>query len=169
MKAATTLLVFCVGALLSLGFVMLYSAGLLKGGAHYLLMQLMWAVAGLTLAAIVAGLDYAWLKKAAWPLLVISIALLGLVLVYGTKTNGARRWFHLGVANFQPSEMAKLALIITLAFYGDRYQRYMGSFHRGVQGGPGSPTAHYHGVQDVNARPGQCTEQVVQQGWSAAR
>ena len=132
MKAVTTLLVFCVGALLSLGFVMLYSAGLLKGGAHYLLMQLAWAMAGLLIAGVVAGLDYRWLKKAAWPLLALSIVLLGLVLVYGVKINGARRWFHLGVANLQPSEIAKLGLIIVLAYYGERYHRFMRSFWRGL-------------------------------------
>jgi cell division protein FtsW len=133
MKVATTLLVFCVGALLSLGFVMLYSAGMMmKQGPHYLLMQLVWAGAGLILAAILAGLDYRWLKKISWPLLILSVILLALVLVFGAKMNGARRWFRLGVANFQPSELARLSLIITLAYYGDRYQRHMRSLGRGL-------------------------------------
>ncbi|MFO1497427.1 MAG: putative peptidoglycan glycosyltransferase FtsW [Verrucomicrobiota bacterium] len=131
MRAVTTLLVFCVGALLSLGFVMLYSAGLLKGGAHFLLMQLVWAGAGLVLAVIVAGLDYRWLKKGSGALLVLTVVLLILVL-FTEKTNGARRWFRLGFMNFQPSELAKLALIVALAHYGERYQRFMPSFWRGL-------------------------------------
>src|ERR1051325_6580359 len=116
MKVATTLLVFCAGALLALGFVMLYSAGLYKGGAHYLLMQLVWAGAGLLIVVVLAALDYRWLKKVSWPLLILAVGLLGLVLLT-PKINGARRWFHVGPANFQPSEVAKLALIIVLAHY----------------------------------------------------
>ena len=131
MKLATTTLVFCVGALLSLGFVMLYSAGLLKGGAHYLLMQLVWAGAGLLLAAVVAGVDYHWLKKGAWALLGVTVVLLVMVL-FTVKTNGARRWFRLGPMNFQPSELAKLVLIVVVAHYGERYQRLMPTFWRGL-------------------------------------
>jgi cell division protein FtsW len=131
MKVATTLLVFCAGALLALGFVMLYSAGLYKGGAHYLLMQLIWAGAGLLIVLVLAALDYRWLKKVSWPLLILAVGLLGLVLLT-PKINGARRWFHVGPANFQPSEVAKLALIIVLAHYGDRYQRQMRTLGRGL-------------------------------------
>ena len=131
MRAATTVLIFCVGALLALGLVMLYSAGLLRGGAHYLLMQLVWAAAGLVLAVAVAGMDYRWLKKGAWVLLGLCIILLILVL-FMPKVNGARRWFPLGMVNFQPSELAKLALIIALARYGERNQRFMPTFVRGL-------------------------------------
>jgi cell division protein FtsW len=134
MKLSTTLIVFCVGALMALGLVTLYSAGLFKDGAHYLHMQLMWGGGGVILAILlVSFLNYRWLKFCSWPLLAFSIALLALVLVMGTKTNGARRWFHVpGFANFQPSELAKLALVITLAYYGERYQRFMPTFWRGL-------------------------------------
>ncbi len=131
MKVATSLLIFCVGALLCLGFVMLYSAGLMKGGAHYLLMQLVWAGAGLIFGSTAATLDYRWLKKVSWPLLGMALVLLILVL-FTAKTNGARRWFRLGPINFQPSELGKLALIIALAHYGERYQRFMPTFWRGL-------------------------------------
>lgn len=131
MKTATTLLVFCVGALLSLGVVMLYSAGLLRGGAYYAQMQLLWASAGVALAIAVAGVDYRWFKKGAWFLLAVAIVLLVLVL-FEPKVKGARRWFDLGVVKFQPSELAKLALIIALARYGDRYRRFMPEFGRGL-------------------------------------
>jgi cell division protein FtsW len=130
-KAATTLLVSCVGALLTLGLVTLYSAGLMKNGAHYLLMQLVWGGAGLVLAAVIASLDYRWLKKGSWVLFIVTLVLLVLVL-FTIKTNGARRWFRLGLLNFQPSELAKLALIVVLAHYGERYQRYMRSLVRGL-------------------------------------
>jgi cell division protein FtsW len=99
---------------------------------HYLVMQLIWAGTGLVIAVSAALLDYRWLKKCSWLLLLISVVFLILVLLYGTKVNGARRWFRYGGLNFQPSELARLALIIALAHYGERYQRYMKSLRRGL-------------------------------------
>lgn len=134
MKTATTLFVICAGALLSLGLVILYSAGMNHGGARYLLMQLVWAGVGLVACAIAAWMDYRWLKKIAWLLLGLSVVSLGLVLVpgVGAMKNGARRWFSLGFGSFQPSEAAKLTLIIALAHYASRHQHRMTTFGRGL-------------------------------------
>lgn len=134
MKVAVTTLVFCVAALLSLGMVMLYSSSMTQVGAHYLVMQLIWCALGLVLCVSAASIDYRWLKKIAWPLLAVSLVLLALVIAphIGRKINGAKRWFSLGPVNLQPSEMAKLALIIALAWYGDRFQRKMPTFKRGI-------------------------------------
>jgi cell division protein FtsW len=134
MKFAVTMLVFCVSALLSLGMVMLYSSSMTQVGAHYLRMQSVWGALGLVLCVSAASLDYRWLKKLAWPLLGVSIVLLALVIAphIGRKINGAKRWFSLGPVNLQPSEMAKLALIIALAWYGERFQRKMPTFKRGI-------------------------------------
>jgi len=143
LKLATTVLVFCVAALLALGMVMLYSSSSvmpLKGdpnaqmGAVYLIKQLTWCALGLMAGGMAACLDYRVLKKAAWPLLAFAVLLLVLVLVphIGRKINGARRWFSFGGVSFQPSEFAKLALIIALAWYGERFQRQMPSFKRGI-------------------------------------
>lgn len=134
MKLAITLLVLSVASLLSLGMVMLYSSSMGQPGAHYLVMQLVWCGVGLVLCAGTASLDYRWLKKAAWPLLVISVVLLMLVLVphVGLRIKGARRWLGYGSARLQPSELAKLALIISLAWYGEHYQRQMRTWKRGI-------------------------------------
>jgi cell division protein FtsW len=134
MKVAVTTLVFCVAALLSLGMVMLYSSSMTQVGAHYLIMQLIWCALGMVLCVGAASLDYRLLKKLAWPLLGVSVILLALVLAphFGRRINGARRWFSLGPANLQPSEMAKLALIIALAWYGEHFQRKMPTFKRGI-------------------------------------
>jgi cell division protein FtsW len=135
-KLITTLTIFCVGTLLALGLVMLYSAGLVKTanhqGPHFLILQLVWAVAGVILAGcVVAFFDYRWLKPVSWPMLTLSVVLLASVLA-GAKTNGARRWFHYGPVNFQPSELGKLAVIVWLAYYGDRFKHRMRSFWFGL-------------------------------------
>ena len=137
MRIAIPLLVFCVGSLLSLGLVMLYSSGIQPGlnheGARFLLMQLTWCAIGLVACVSACWIDYRWLRKGAWIFLAISIVMLILVLVpgIGKMVKGARRWFDLGFGNFQPSEVAKLSLIIALAHYGERYQRYMPTLRRG--------------------------------------
>ena len=134
MKAAVTMLVFCVAALLALGMVMLYSSSMGQAGARYLLMQLVWCAIGLGLCLAATLIDYRWLKKMAWPLFGLAIVLLLLVFVprVGVKVNGARRWIHAGTIRFQSSELAKLALIIALAWYGEHFQRQMPTWKRGI-------------------------------------
>ena len=134
MKVAVTTLAFCVASLLALGLVMLYSSSMTQVGAHYLMMQLIWCVFGFGLCVTAASLDYQLFKKFAWPIFVLAVFLLLLVLVphVGRKINGARRWFDLHGVRFQPSELGKIALIIALAWYGDRFQRRMETFTWGI-------------------------------------
>jgi cell division protein FtsW len=137
MKVAVTTLAFCVAALLALGLVMLYSASMTQVGAHYLMLQLVWCALGFALCVAATALDYQLLKKAALPLFIFSLVMLVAVLLplpHGiTKNiNGAHRWFILPGMRLQPSEFAKLALIIMLAWYGDHCQRLMQTWKRGV-------------------------------------
>jgi cell division protein FtsW len=142
MKVAVTTLAICVAALLALGLVMIYSASLAlvnarthtEVGAHLLQMQLVWCALGFVACAVTAILDYAILKKLAWPIFIGSLALAVCVFVpyLGMKLNGAHRWIKLPGATFQPSELVKIALIIMLAWYCDRSQRKMDTFKRGV-------------------------------------
>jgi cell division protein FtsW len=142
MKVAVTTLAFCVAALLALGLVMIYSASLAlvnarthtEVGAHLLQMQLVWCALGFVACAVTAILDYAILKKFAWPIFIGSLALAACVFVphLGIKLNGAHRWIRLPGATFQPSELVKIALIIMLAWYCDRSQRKMDTFKRGI-------------------------------------
>ena len=134
MKVAVTTLAFCVAALLALGLVMLYSSSVTQVGTHYLMMQLIWCAFGFTLCVAATALDYQLLKKIAAPIFILALLLLLLVLVphIGRKINGARRWFDFHGVRFQPSEFGKIALIIMLAWYGDRYQRQMPAWKRGV-------------------------------------
>ncbi len=134
MRTAITILIFCVGALLSLGMVMLYSSSMVQVGARYLVMQLVWCGAGLISCVAVASLDYQVLRKSVWWIYGFAVLLLVLVLIpgIGLKINGARRWFDLGVARLQPSELGKLALVFMLAWYGERFQRQMPGFKNGL-------------------------------------
>ncbi len=142
MKIATTTLAACVAALLTLGLVMLYSTSMNdvpRGavapiGPKYLMSQLVWCGLGLVACVITASLDYQLLKKLAWPIFGIALVLLVLVLMpgIGHKIKGASRWFKIGSVSFQPSEVAKLALIIITAWYCERYQRKMDTLKFGV-------------------------------------
>ena len=134
MKVAVTTLAVCVTSLLALGLVMLYSSSMTQVGAHYLMMQLIWCVFGFGFCVAAAALDYQLLKKNAWLLFGLAVFLLLLVLVphIGRKINGARRWFDVHGVRFQPSELGKIALLIALAWYGDRFQRRMPTFKWGI-------------------------------------
>jgi len=134
MKAATSLLLFSVLGLLVLGIVMLVSASTGQQEARYLIMQPIWAGVGLVALLIAASGDYRWLRKFWWALLLLAVALLALVWVphVGVSKNGASRWISFGKVGMQPSEFAKIALIIAIAWYGERFQRHMGTLWRGM-------------------------------------
>ena len=78
--------------------------------------------------------DKGWLKSPAGYLLVISLTLLVLVLIFGTEINQSRRWLrmHAGPAiiSFQPSELAKWAIVLFLAAYGDKYKAELNLYRR---------------------------------------
>jgi cell division protein FtsW len=143
MKWATTILILCVAVLNGLGLVMLYSSSMNMDsgtsqagvGPHYLLSQLSWCCFGVAGCAAAAAIDYRRLKAVAPWLLGISVVLLALVFApgIGIARNGAHRWIGVaGLPHLQPSEMAKLALVLFLAAYGDHYQRQMGGFRKGL-------------------------------------
>ena len=134
MKLATTTLIFCVASLLLLGMVVLYSSSTAQVGSDYLVKQLAWCALGLIGATIATTVDYRQLKKISLLLMALAVVLLLLVWVpnIGIRVKGASRWIGYGGFRFQPSELAKIALIIFLAHYGERYQRQMGTFWRGL-------------------------------------
>jgi cell division protein FtsW len=140
MKWLTTILICCVLALTGLGLVMLYSCSMSMEiakhavGAKLLISQLIWCVVGLGIGTIVAYIDYRKLKTIS-PYLLITAAFLLLVVFspFGYGANGARRWVAIPhLPRFQPSEFAKIALIIFLAAYCDRFHRQMHTFKQGL-------------------------------------
>jgi cell division protein FtsW len=76
--------------------------------------------------------DYHFLERHSDKLLFLSIVPLILVLIIGTKINGAYRWLYIGPINFQPSEIAKFALIIHLSKLLAQRQEIIKSFKLGL-------------------------------------
>ena len=77
--------------------------------------QIWWAALGATAATALAAVDYRFWIRTAWWLYLASLALLALVLVMGTKVYGAYRWLNVFGVLVQPSEFAKVTLVVLLA------------------------------------------------------
>jgi len=86
-----------------------------------LLRAVLYAVIGLSVMALVALMDHAWLGTGAPLLFLATLGLLGVVLVIGQSTLGATRWVTIAGFKFQPSEFAKVFMVVVLAkWFADR-------------------------------------------------
>ena len=103
-------LVFLVLALSILGVLVVGSARDIYQGR-----QIIGVVIGLVAMAVVSLMDYEWILNFYWILYGIAVLSLALVLVIGQEVNGATRWINLGFTTFQPSELAKILLILFFA------------------------------------------------------
>src|SRR3989338_3828184 len=109
--------------LMAVGVIMIYSSSsvfayeVYNDSAYYLKRHLVFMLIGFILSIFVMCFDYVKLRRFSKPFLVTSMALLGLVLIpgIGHAIGGARRWINMGFINFQPSEVAKMALIFYAA------------------------------------------------------
>ncbi|MDH4227484.1 MAG: rod shape-determining protein RodA [Deltaproteobacteria bacterium] len=99
-----------------IGLFNIYSATRLEDTPFYA-KQLTWFIIGLIVSLPLILISYSTIEKFAYHIYGISIASLVLVLIAGTRIAGAKRWLSLGFMNIQPSELAKIALIIALAAY----------------------------------------------------
>ena len=114
-------LLILVMFLVGFGLVMLYSTSAYNGqvkfgdSAYYLKKQFFATVLGVAAMYFLSCMDYHVLEKFAIPGYLVSLALSALVLVAGSSYNGSKRWLSLGPLSFQPSEFAKLAVILFLA------------------------------------------------------
>jgi cell division protein FtsW len=117
------LLVLVPLALTAFGLVMVYSAtsasAALGNGnpIGYLERQSAYALIGIVLLVFAARTDFRQLRALAPTLVITALGLCVAVLVVGERINGARRWIGFGPAAFQPSELAKLALVVWCAAY----------------------------------------------------
>lgn len=111
--------------LLTIGVVMVLSASYARayydienetGGnaAYYFVRQLLFALCGVGVMFFCSRLPMSFYRKISVPILITAVGFLALVLIpgIGTKVNGARRWINLGFTTFQPSEIAKIGVIL---------------------------------------------------------
>ena len=128
--------------LLGLGLLMLYSASSAQSrfdtgytvSTKYLQKQAICAVLGLVCMFAFSRIPPAFWHRYAYWIYGISIALLLLVLVAGQSANGAKRWISIAGIQFQPSEIAKFAMIVTVARLSRGFGARAAEFRRGVLG-----------------------------------
>ena len=126
--------------LLVLGLVMVYSASAILASHRYddsmffFKRQVVWAAIGLAVMIGVSHVPYTFWETAALPLVLFSAILLGLVFVpgIGVEINGSQRWLRLGPMTLQPSELARVGVVIYLARYLARNPNRMESFSKGL-------------------------------------
>ena len=126
-------LLLCVLILVVFGLVVLYSTSAYNGrvkfadSAYYLKKQFFATSLGLAAMYAVSRIDYHKWERLAWLGYLISILLSTAVLFFGDEYNGSKRWLSLGPLSFQPSEFAKVAVILLLASVISRRVRKMKS------------------------------------------
>lgn len=129
--------------LLGIGVVMVLSAsyprayydpGHVTGGrpAYYFVRQLLFALLGLGALWLASRLPMGFYRRYAFAFLGLTAFLLLLVPFVGVRANGARRWLGVGGLTLQPSELAKLAVILSFSVLICRYRAKMRSFRFGV-------------------------------------
>ena len=113
--------------ILILGTVMVFSASFPSAynkygnSMHYLMRQMLFATGGSALMILFSYIPYNLYKRLTPSLYITSIALLVIVLIIGTSEGVAKRWIAFGGFTFQPSELGKVAVIMMLAWYFDKY------------------------------------------------
>lgn len=129
--------------LLTVGVVMVLSAsyprayydpGHVTGGrpAYYFVRQLLFAALGMGALWLASRFPMGFYRRYAFPFLGMTVLLLLLVPFVGVRANGARRWLGIGGLTLQPSELAKLAVILSFAALICRFRGRMKSFRWGV-------------------------------------
>ena len=130
--------------LLGIGVIMVLSAsfasayfdvGNVTGGnpTHYFLHQAFFAVSGVALMLVVSRLPTPLFSRLSYWSMMVALVLLGLVLVIGVEGGGAYRWINLfGITTFQPSELAKVAVVLCFAKMICEYKEKMRTFRYGI-------------------------------------
>lgn len=130
-------------ALLAIGVVLVFDASFARAGEmrltgndswYFVKRQLVFAGVGLIAMLAAMRINLVWYRRLAVPLLVLSLGLLIAVLIpgVGVKVNGAMRWFQIGPVRVQPSELAKLAVILYLANALARQKNRVRYFGKGI-------------------------------------
>lgn len=124
--------------LVAVGLIMLFSASFARAyqdegnSAYYFVRQAGFAAGGIVIMLLVSRLNYFVWHRFSMLILGAAVLLLLLVPIAGTEENGAKRWINLLGISFQPSEIAKLAVILSFSSMMSVYRDKMGTFKYGV-------------------------------------
>jgi len=132
-------LLFPVLFLVGIGIVMVYSASsalaLKKFGTDYYFLkkQMLFALLGIVVLVLCSHLPYRLFSSLTYPLLILALIFLAATLIsgFGYSAGGATRWFRLGSFTFQPSEFARFALVIYLAYSMNKKMDVLKDFYVG--------------------------------------
>ncbi len=123
--------------LLTIGLIMVFSASSVYafqnyGGDSYAVVvkQLTWVAIGLPCAWVAGRMPQRWIRRLAWPGYIFSLGLLLLTAFFGVSRNGNTNWLALGPIQIQPSEIAKLALVLWAAHVYANKERRLGDLHQ---------------------------------------
>lgn len=120
------ILLLLILILITLGSVMVssasyaYAASRYGDSGYFTRKQILFVAIGLTVMLAVSRIDVDRLRPAVIPLYAVTVLLLLATLAFGLTGNGAQRWIAIGPLTFQPSELAKLSLVLALAEYFTR-------------------------------------------------
>lgn len=139
-KSLDFILFFTVIALLSFGVIMVYSSSAVSAyvnfndSYYFFKRQIIWVTLGIIAMLFTLNIDYHVWRKLAMPILIVTLVLLVLVLIpgLGKVVNGARRWLGFGSLYLQPSEIAKLSMVLFCSASLARHQEKITSFVKGL-------------------------------------
>ncbi len=124
--------------ILGVGLIMVFSASFARAyfetgnPTKYFVKQAIFSVAGIAAMFLISRINIRFISRFSFPLLGISIFFLAIVPFVGASQAGATRWIDLKFTTFQPSELAKLAVILCFASLGCRYKDQMKTLKYGV-------------------------------------
>jgi cell division protein FtsW len=128
-RKSAYILFVAVLAMLVIGIVMLFSTSAFARDSHgdvyfFIKRQGLWLGIGLVICTAAALMDYHFWQSTWWLWLGLAIVALAFCFVphFGMRINGSRRWVGLGPVTFQPSEMAKIAVVFFLAYWFSRFE-----------------------------------------------
>lgn len=133
--AALTLLLLTIGVVMVLSASYArayYSAATGHNAAYYFMRQLGFALAGSAAMFVISRIPMAFFRRMSFPLLAVSAALLALVPIIGVSQGDAKRWIDLGFTTFQPSEIAKIAIILYFSALICKFKGAMSTFRYGI-------------------------------------
>ena len=140
MKKLNILLLIIVTIMALYGIIMIYSASSVwaqykfNDAFHFAKYQFIFFIISFLCMLIVKKIDYNLYKKHSNKILLLSLILLILVLIpgIGTLRNGSRSWFKIGPFGLQPSEIAKVSLIIFLSKYLEKNQNNLSNIKKSI-------------------------------------